>query len=137
MKITMHLLALGLACAAPLAHATHDGVSGWAGLVCYSDGSGRTVIDYQSINACNVRVADAAANPPTGASVTSITYCALRGTGTALPWCLRRNDDLFSVEIENGDIRPALDFKQRLDDLRKRYLIDEYERQLQELHRGR
>ncbi|HUD40423.1 MAG TPA: hypothetical protein VMR06_00315 [Dokdonella sp.] len=131
MKLTPLLLTLGF-CAAPLAQATNDTpLSGWVGQVCYSDGSGRTIIDYQSINGCTVRLNNAIADPPFGETVTSVNTCALRGSGTALPWCGVR--DLFGIEVEDGDVRPVREFQQRLDDLRKRYGIDEYERRLLEL----
>jgi hypothetical protein len=133
MKVTPLVMTIGLVCAAPLAQATHDNnLSGWIGQVCYSNGSGATIIDYQSYNGCAVRLSEAVANPPFGTSVTQVTSCSLRSnTSVALPWCGVR--DLLSVEIDNGDVRPALDFQQKLEDLRKRHAIDEYERKLRDL----
>lgn len=140
MKVTPFLLTIGLVCAAPLAQATNDNpLSGWIGQVCYSNGTGSTIIDYQSINGCSVRLNQAAADPPFGTTVTSVTACSLRSTGVggALPWCSVHVRDLLSVEVENGDVRPVLRFQQRLDDLRKRHAIDDYEQKLRELQRDR
>ncbi|MCR6700246.1 MAG: hypothetical protein NVV68_03335 [Dokdonella sp.] len=137
MKLTPLLLTLGL-CAAPLAQATNDTpLNGWIGQVCYSNGTGRTVIDYQSFNGCAVRLHDAIADPPFGTTVTSVTTCSLRSTGSgiALPWCGVR--DLLGIEVENGDVRPVQEFQRHLDDLRRRHGIDDYERKLLELQRTR
>lgn len=132
MKLMPLLLTIGLAGAAPLAQATNDTpLHGWIGQVCYSNGTGRTVIDYQSYNGCAVRLNEAIGDPPFGASVTSVNTCSLRTASMPLPWCRMR--DPFAIEIEDGDVRPVREFQRQLDDLRRRHGIDDYERKLLEL----
>lgn len=132
MKLIPLLLTIGLAAAAPLAQAEHDNpLHGWIGQVCYSNGTGRAVIDYQSYNGCAVRLNEAVSDPPFGTTVTSVTSCSLRGTGVGLPWCAM--GELLGIEVENGDVRPVREFQRHLDELRRRHGIDDYERKLLEL----
>ncbi len=136
MKLTPFLIAIGLVCAAPSAQARPDDpLHGWIGQVCYSNGTGRTVIDYASFNGCAVRLNEAIADPPFGTTVTSVTSCSLRGTGIGLPWCAK--GELLGIEIDGGDVRPLREFQRQLDDLRRRHGIDDYERKLLELQRTR
>ncbi|PZQ19392.1 MAG: hypothetical protein DI564_01375 [Rhodanobacter denitrificans] len=135
MKLTPLLLTLGF-CAAPLAQAAPDNpLNGWIGQVCYSNGTGHTIIDYQSYNGCAVRLNDAIADPPFGATVTSVNTCTLRSSSTPLPWCSVREP--FGIEVEDGDVRPVYEFQRQLEDLRRRHGIDDYERKLLELQSRR
>lgn len=131
------LLLLLLGSCSASAFASHDGLSGYAGRVCYSNGSSSTIIN-NSLTVCNDGVQQALLNPPAGAHATSVNWCVLRGSPVAWAWCgdLSRGGLALDPDDAEGGVDEAIGVRGRLELLRETYRIDEYEQAEQAIYRG-